>query len=99
MYFDAIKGALKQIADPGVDEDVKKDLKRQLHDLDPAGEIRAFVSGSSAGQRGTPVRRPDLSRLIAKNRYIGIYSTVYIDCCRSVQHGRVRNCVDVLCLY
>ena len=65
MYFDAIQDAMKKMNDPATDEKVKRDLQRQLDQLDPDSSIRNFVS---TGPHRRGARRPDLGALIKKNR-------------------------------
>ncbi len=62
MFFDAVEDIVKKIEDPKVKSAMKDDLKKELRDLDPKGEIQAFLQGKGP--------RPDLSQRISESMYV-----------------------------
>lgn len=52
MYFEAVEKILSKLQDPQIKTSLKKELEKQLVDLDPDGKIQAFLQGKTA--------RPDL---------------------------------------
>ncbi len=62
MFFEAVEELMKKIEDPKVKSSVKDDLRKEMKDLDPKGEIQAFLKGKAS--------RPDLSARITESMYV-----------------------------
>ncbi len=47
MYFEAVEKISDKLTDPHIKPALKKELEKQLVDLDPDGEIKSFLQGKS----------------------------------------------------
>lgn len=47
MYFEAVEKTLSKLSDSQINTSLRKELEKQLVDLDPDGKIRLFLEGKS----------------------------------------------------
>jgi hypothetical protein len=48
MYFEAVEKILSKLSDSQINTSLRKELEKQLVDLDPDGNIRLFLEGKSS---------------------------------------------------